>query len=141
MFSGNPFPVGSNSGIDSDEMEATVADLIYESSYGQKASPISDWFDQDKSNIPSDAIQIDHNTFVANVTAVQVLRALMTKGLSANVHHSLFAVLHALRADSAGAPETHAEAIKRGPPWPAAISKEFSNHAQAELCCLVLVRG
>ena len=54
----------------------------------------------------------------------------MTKGLSANVHHSLFAVLHALRADSAGAPETHAEAIKRGPPWPAAISKEFSNHEQ-----------
>ena len=74
--------------------------------------------------------QINHNTFVAEVTAVQVLRALLTKGHSAKVHHSLLSVLHALRADSADAPETHGEAVKLGPPWPAAISKEFANHEQ-----------
>ena len=61
---------------------------------------------------------------------MQVLRALMTKGQSAKVHHCLLSVLHALRADSADAPDTHDDAIKLGPPWPAAICKEFSNHEQ-----------
>ena len=82
VFSSNPFP--SDSGVDSDDMEATVADLIYGSSYDESdvgaASPISDWFDYDRSGIPVGATQINHNTFVAEVTAVQVLRALMTKG-------------------------------------------------------------
>ena len=129
VFSGDPFP--SNSGVDSDEMEATVADIIYDSSYSEPAaSPISDWFSFDRTGIPAGATQIDHNTFVAEVTAVQVLRALMTKGHSAKVHHSLLSVLHALRADTPDAPETHSEAMKRGPPWPSAISKEFSNHEQ-----------
>jgi len=54
----------------------------------------------------------------------------MTKGHSPKVHHSLLSVLHALRADSADAPETHKEAVKIGPPWPAAIAKEFANHEQ-----------
>ena len=94
------------------------------------ASPISDWFDYDRSGIPVGATQINHNTFVAEVTAVQVLRALMTKGHSPKVHNSLLTVLHALRADSADAPETHREAVGLGPPWPAAIAKEFSNHEQ-----------
>jgi len=129
VFSGDPFP--SNSDVDSDEMEATVADIIYDSSYSEPAaSPISDWFSFDRTGIPAGATQIDHNTFVAEVTAVQVLRALMTKGHSAKVHHSLLSVLHALRADTPDAPETHSEAMKRGPPWPSAISKEFSNHEQ-----------
>ena len=35
-----------------------------------------------------------------------------------------------LRADSEGAPETHAEAVRRGPPWPAAIETEFGNHRE-----------
>jgi len=113
VFSGDPFP--SNSGVDSDEMEATVADIIYDSSYSEPAaSPISDWFSFDRTGIPAGATQIDHNTFVAEVTAVQVLRALMTKGHSAKVHHSLLSVLHALRADTPDAPETHSEAMKRG---------------------------
>ena len=134
VFSGNPFPADSDSGIDSDDMEATVADLIYGSSYDEsavgEASPISDWFDYDRAGIPIGATQLNHNTFVAEVTAVQVLRALMTKGHSPKVHHSLLSVLHALRADSADAPETHKEAVKLGPPWPAAIAKEFANHQQ-----------
>eukprot|EP00964_Phaeocystis_antarctica_P019547 scaffold10793_cov96-Phaeocystis_antarctica.AAC.1 len=94
------------------------------------ASPMSDWLDYDRAGIPVGATQINHNTFVAEVTAVQVLRALLTEGHSAKVHHSLLSVLHALRADSADAPETHGEAVKLGPPWPAAISKEFANHEQ-----------
>ena len=61
---------------------------------------------------------------------MQVLRALMTKRHSPKVHHSLLSVLHALRADSVDAPETHKEAVKLGPPWPAAIAKEFANHEQ-----------
>ena len=132
VFSSNPFP--SDSGVDSDDMEATVADLIYGSSYDESdvgaASPISDWFDYDRSGIPVGATQINHNTFVAEVTALQVLRALMTKGHSPKVHNSLLTVLHALRADSADAPETHREAVGLGPPWPAAIAKEFANHEQ-----------
>ena len=132
VFSRDPFP--SDSGVDSDDMEATVADLIYGSSFDESpigaASPISDWFEYDRTSIPVGATQINHNTFVAEVTAVQVLRALMTKGHSPKVHHSLLSVLHALRADSADAPETHKEAIKLGPPWPAAIAKEFANHEQ-----------
>ena len=132
VFSNDPFP--SNSGVDADDMEATVADLIYASSFDESpvdaASPMSDWFDYDRAGIPVGATQINHNTFVAEVTAVQVLRALLTKGHSAKVHHSLLSVLHALRADSADAPETHGEAVKLGPPWPAAISKEFANHEQ-----------
>jgi len=101
-------------------MEATVADLIYASSFDESpvdaASPMSDWFDYDRAGIPVGATQINHNTFVAEVTAVQVLRALLTKGHSAKVHHSLLSVLHALRADSADAPETHGEAVKLGLP-------------------------
>lgn len=70
VFSGDPFP--SNSDVDSDEMEATVADIIYDSSYSEPAaSPISDWFSFDRTGIPAGATQIDHNTFVAEVTAVQ----------------------------------------------------------------------
>ena len=84
-----------------------MADLIYGSSFDESSvgttSPISDWFDYDRAGIPIGATQINHNTFVAKVTAVQVLRALMTKGHSAKVHHSLLSVLHALRADSANA--------------------------------------
>ena len=111
-----------------------MADIIYGSSFDESsadaASPISDWFDYDRTGIPVGATQINHNTFVAEITAAQVLRALMTKGHSAKVHHSLLSVLHALRADSPDAPETHGEAVKLGPPWPAAISKEFANHEQ-----------
>ena len=81
-----------------------MADLIYASSFDESpvdaASPMSDWFDYDRAGIPVGATQINHNTFVAEVTAVQVLRALLTEGHSAKVHHSLLSVLHALRADS-----------------------------------------
>ena len=74
-----------------------MADLIYGSSYDEsavgEASPISDWFDYDRAGIPIGATQLNHNTFVAEVTAVQVLRALMTKGHSPKVHHSLLSVL------------------------------------------------
>ena len=82
VFSGNPFL--SSFGVDSDDMEATVADIIYDSSYSEpKASPISDRFSFDRAGIPTGSTQIDHNTFVAEVTAVQILRALKTKGHSA----------------------------------------------------------
>ena len=35
---------------------------------------------------------------------------------------------HALRADSAGAPETHRQAVRMGEPWPSAEAKELDNH-------------
>ena len=37
-----------------------------------------------------------------------------------------------MRADSHGAPSTHAEAVARGPPWPEAITKEMNNHSTNE---------
>jgi len=57
-------------------------------------------------------------------------------GLDASSHRALLSFValssnnqhDALRADSSGAPETHAEAVKRSGPWPSAIKKEFSNH-------------
>mgnify|MGYP005723039393 FL=1 len=39
---------------------------------------------------------------------------------------------YGLRADSVGAPDTYAEAMSRGAPWPAAIDKEFGNHGTNE---------
>ena len=116
-------------------MEATVADIIYDSVYGDATdsaptSPISEWFEYDLTRVPAGTTQIDHNTYVAEVTALDILRTLSDGKHSASVHHCLFSVLHALRADSANAPDTHAEAMGLGPPWPAAICKEFSNHQQ-----------
>ena len=58
-----------------------------------------------------------------------VLTAMGTEAYSSAVSSS---VQFGLRADSAGAPETHAEAVKRGPPWPEAIGTEFSNHKRNE---------
>ena len=47
----------------------------------------------------------------------------------ASISHS---VQFGMRADSHGAPSTHADAIARGPPWPGAIDKEFKNHNNNE---------
>jgi len=48
------------------------------------------------------------------------------------VHSEIF---RSLRADSAGAPKDHKEAVKMGPPWvgpDSAEAKELSNHAKNE---------
>ena len=136
-FTGTPM---FSTGVDSDDMEATVADIIWDSSFGESdpsfgessdsTCPISDWFEYDRTTVPSGATQINHNTYVAEVTAVSLLRTLASGDHSATVHNCLFSVLQALRADSSDAPDTHHEAVKLGPPWPAAISKEFANHQQ-----------
>ena len=62
-----------------------------------------------------------------------VLRAVHTCLVTSDIDHLYnLTVQHGLRADSPGAPRTYNEAISRGPPWPAAISKEFLNHASNE---------
>ena len=57
-------------------MEAdTVAELAFDAGNcgPDAAEAISDWFDYDRSSIPSGAVRIDHNTYVAEVTAVGIL--------------------------------------------------------------------
>ena len=76
-------------------MEATVADIIYDSVYGDATdsaptSPISEWFEYDLTRVPAGTTQIDHNTYVAEVTALDILRTLSDGKHSASVHHCLF---------------------------------------------------
>ena len=56
----------------------------------------------------------------------------LPRGLYALMFEELKHVKLALRADSSGAPSTHAEATEWGPPWPEAMEKELGNHAANE---------
>ena len=67
------------------------------------------------------AFEVSHESLVANPTLVLI--AQQTLGVN-----SADAVLHALRADSDGAPSTIFEARARGGKWPASIQKEMDNH-------------
>ena len=72
-------------------MEATVADIIYGSVYGDATdsaptSPISEWFEYDLTRVPAGTTQIDHNTYVAEVTALDILRTLSDGKHSASVY-------------------------------------------------------
>jgi hypothetical protein len=52
--------------------------------------------------------------------------------LPTSTHALLAAIGHALRADSPDAPDTHAEAMRRGVTWVQAESKELGNHTNNE---------
>ena len=89
-------------------------------------TPISSWVSH--TGLPPSAIQVDQHTWVAEVTAdsAQLLTLATRSSLPADLH---LAIHTALRADSAGAPETIYEAHARGHPWPEATDKEMRNHS------------
>ena len=125
-------------------MEAAVASLVFESaadSIVPDVSNITEWFDF--GNVPADAVRQRGGKFVADASPDQIAYLIDRRDLSERTHDALLSVFsglvgstrgdqQALRADSAGAPETHSEAVARGPPWPASIAKEFANHEANE---------
>ena len=58
----------------------------------------------------------------------QVIAASTDSSDAALKQQSAF-LMHALRADSDGAPSTHSEATAMGEPWPTSEAKELKNHA------------
>ena len=60
----------------------------------------------------------------------RVREALLCLATESSMHVSLYTeIFESLRADSAGAPSTHKEAMSMGDPWPGAESTELGNHA------------
>ena len=131
-------------GINVDVMEATVASLIAEAS-GQPAppqadtlAPVSDWFDVPRSAASSSAqttllasgvhsfqMGTEHASRIERALESLVLNEVTSRSSSATEHRR---ILHALRADSAGAPSGHKQVVAWGEPWPSAELKEMGNH-------------
>ena len=125
-------------------MEATVASLIAEAS-GQPASPqadsltpVSDWFDVPRSAASSSAqttllasgvhsfqMGTEHASRIERALESLVLNEVAYRSSSATEHRR---ILHALRADSAGAPSGHKQVVAWGEPWPSAELKEMGDH-------------
>ena len=141
-FSGSPSSAWGHSLDDADaaNMEATVASIVYDSRADDivsGASNLTDWIDF-AGPVPIDAVRTAKGKFVFDATADQIKSVIDRGGIDDKTHATLIAVQsgfndsiaqYGLRADSSGAPETYAEAMSRGAPWPAAIDKEFGNHS------------
>jgi hypothetical protein len=145
-FGGTPDSPPHNSliGINVDVMEATVASLIAEAS-GQPASPqadsltpVSDWFDVPRSAASSSAqttllasgvhsfqMGTEHASRIERALESLVLNEVAYRSSSATEHRR---ILHALRADSAGAPSGHKQVVAWGEPWPSTELKEMGDH-------------
>ena len=144
-FTGTPIALDS---VSASDMEATVASLVYDCRADdiiEGASNITGWIDY-HGDVPDDALQASQGAMVFEATVDQITSAIAHGGLDSNTHAALIAVRHGfegaemqygLRADSTGAPETHAQAMSRGGPWPEAIDKEFGNHAANETWRLI----
>ena len=129
-FTGTPRSTLGAPDNGADEMEAVVASLIFDSAADKvipDTSNLTDWFDYGL-KIPESAARIAHDAFICDVTPDQLASIIDRGDSNSRVQPVLVSVHEVLRADSMGAPETHADAMRRGHPWPAAINKEFSNH-------------
>ena len=150
-FTGTPNAPWGDNDVDADGMEAIVASLVFES-VADRAVPdrsnLTGWIDF-TGTVPDSAEHVGDGALVFEASKDQlfdaiasggvdndtqtVLRAVHTCLVTSDIDHLYnLTVQHGLRADSPGAPRTYNEAISRGPPWPAAISKEFLNHASNE---------
>ena len=120
-------------------MEASVAGLVYDS-HADDITPgmsnLTNWIEFSGA-VPNDAVKISKGKLVFDATVDQINSIMDQGGVDTKTHETLMAVRagfgatasqYGLRADSVGAPETHAQAISRGGPWPEAIEKEFNNH-------------
>ena len=147
-FTGSPNTSWGDDRVDAAEMEATVASLVFDSAADRSMpdhSNLTGWINF-TGDVPDSAQRANGDSLVFDATKDQIAAAISgsdidddTQTMLRAVHSCLVAsaiddlyslsVQHGLRADSPGAPRTYAEAMSRGPPWPAAINKEFLNHA------------
>jgi hypothetical protein len=159
-FTGTPVrpQQSTNLAIDGDLLETVVSELIYDAEFGSdpRLETVSPWV---HTSLPAEhlgrAIKIDSDTWVIETTNeaddphAGAQSSLLVEALGVidqDVQHTLIAaatkssrsvadylpIFHALRADSAGAPETHKQAAAIGEPWPSSEVKELNNHANNE---------
>ena len=146
-------PHYSNESIDL--MESTVAELIFDSQRGTdtRTEPVSNWINTSlAAEMIGSARRIDHDTYEIEIDLEQATdshlsllaealgeseqdmlnsyqSALLSESTSKSMSILDFLPIHqALRADSSGAPNNHAEAVKMGGVWPSAEEKELGNH-------------
>jgi hypothetical protein len=132
----------------SELMEAAVAEMIYDAHVEPRPelTALGPWADVDRSmwalfSSSSSATSVAHDTITVEATEAAknlakqacLVEIATSKSLPRDLHKLLLEELKgveiALRADSSGAPSTHAEASEWGPPWPEAMIKELGNHA------------
>ena len=119
--------------FDPGAIEAHVAALVFDA-YRSETIPVGPWLEIEVDEIPAGATQVGNDLYAveASVTADGLHDALLTQipfsRLDKETYQSYYALLVALRADSADAPSNHAEAVKMGDDWIAAESKELKNH-------------
>ena len=154
-FTGSPMApsgyVNESLAAQIEAMESCVADLVYDASIGgdPRLETVSDWVEVAlTTDLLGKATRVDVDTWIVEVDAsteneaqtalladaIKIDKeAYQTALLTAATTGSLPVVdylpmFHALRADSAGAPENHRQAERMGEPWPTAEAKELGNH-------------
>jgi hypothetical protein len=134
-------------------MEASVAEIIYDAHVDARPelTALGPWtninYDQKMwalissssavTKVSSDTLVLDATRAAKDLAKQAYLSEIMTSQPMPRAHHAMLLeelkhVELALRADSSGAPSTHAEATEWGPPWPEAMDKEMNNHAVNE---------
>ena len=144
-FTGSPsgawgIPEHAADGVNAANMEAAVAGLVFDS-HADEITPgvsnLTDWIEFSGA-VPDNAVRIAKGSLMFDATIDQIKSVIDQGGIDDKTHETLMAVRtglgaataqYGLRADSEGAPETYAEAMSRGAPWPASIDKEFNNHS------------
>ena len=139
---GSYVPFGSDA---ANAMAAAVAESLYDtataaptsSSADSELLPISDWV-----NLPTGFARPGPNGHAAlrvgkrlpgGARMLEINVAVLAEGDDLPSTHALLAAVgHALRADSPDAPDTHAEAMRRGAIWVQAELKELGSHAKNE---------
>ena len=135
-FEGSPKSPWGQDTVDADDMEATVASLAFEGAADDVVagrSNLTGWLDYG-ARIPLDAVQTSGGNCVSDVSADQLSELLSIDGLDHDTRevlssvHSAFCVSDlnsrveesisrsinfGMRADSSGAPETHAQAMAK----------------------------
>lgn len=123
-------------------MEETVAESVYDAYVAPQPSeaqdaehvPVTDWHllpfaprGKIGKRLPGGARAIEVSIGLGSEEKVTpTLLSIVSSSLLAPLQH------HALRADSPDAPDTHAEAMRRGDVWVKAEGKELDNHAKNE---------
>ena len=135
----------------SEHMEAAAAELVFEAHVELRPehTALGPWADVDATawalcsssssatRVANDTIVVDALEAAKSLAKQACLLALSTsQSLPRDAYALLFEELKsvelALRADSSGAPSTHAEASEWGTPWPEAMGNEMGNHAANE---------
>ena len=144
-FTGSPSgawgnPELASDGVSAADMEAAVAGLVYDS-HADDITPgmsnLTDWIEFSGA-VPNNAVKASKGKLIFDATVDQIKTIIDQGGINDKTHETLMSVQaglgaataqYGLRADSEGAPETYAQAMSRGAPWPASIDKEFNNHS------------